>query len=94
MPLNEVARASTSTPAQTIHREDFGRLTVGAIADVAVFNVMKGNFGDVDAYGAWIEGQKRIFCELTVSGGRVVCNWNGRGGDDYRKLPPDYGVRP
>jgi dihydroorotase len=94
MPLKEVTRASTWTPAQMIHREDLGHLTVGAIADIAVFNVMKGKFGYADAYGARIEGQERIFCELTVSGGRVVWNWNGRGGDDYRKLPRDYGVRP
>jgi dihydroorotase len=94
MPLKEVVRASTWTPAQMIHREELGHLTVGAIADVAVFNAMKGKFGYVDAYGARIEGQERLFCELTVSGGRVVWNWNGRGGDDYKKLPPNYGVRP
>jgi dihydroorotase len=94
MPLKEVVRASTWTPAQMIHREELGHLTVGAIADVAVFQAMKGKFGYVDAYGARIEGQERLFCELTVNGGRVVWNWNGRGGDDYKKLPPDYGVRP
>ena len=66
----------------------------GAIADIAAFQVMKGNFGYVDAYGARIEGQERVFCELTVSGGRVVWNWNGRGGEDYKKLAPDYGLRP
>jgi dihydroorotase len=94
MPLKEVVRASTWTPAQMIRREDFGHLSVGAIADIAAFNVMKGTFGYVDAYGARIEGRERIFCELTVSSGRVVWNWSGRGGDDYKKLPPDYGVRP
>jgi dihydroorotase len=94
MPVREVVRASTWTPAQMIRREDLGHLSVGAIADVAAFNVMKGTFGYLDAYGARIEGQERIFCELTVSGGRVLWNWNGRGGDDYKNLAPDYGVRP
>jgi dihydroorotase len=94
MPLKEVIRASTWTPAQMIRREELGHLSVGAIADIAAFNVMKGKFGYVDAYGARIEGQERILCELAVSGGRVVWNWNGRGGKDYKKLAPDYGVRP
>ena len=94
MPVKEVIRASTWTPAQMIHREELGHLTVGAVADVAVFNMMKGKFGYVDAYGARVEGQERLFCELTVNGGRVVWNWNGRGGDDYRRLAPEYGVRP
>ena len=70
MPLKDVVRASTWTPAQMIHHEELGHLSVGAIADIAVFNVMNGKFGYVDAYGARIEGQQRILCELTVSGGR------------------------
>jgi dihydroorotase len=76
-----------------IKREELGSLTVGAIADIAAFSLMKGKFGYVDAYGARLEGGERLMCELTLSGGRVVWNWNGRGGDDYRKLPPNYGIR-
>jgi dihydroorotase len=93
MPLKEVIRASTWTPARMIQREELGHLSVGAVADVAVFQLMKGKFGYVDAYGARLEGGERLFCELTLSGGRQVWNWNGRGGDDYRKLAPDYGIR-
>jgi dihydroorotase len=93
MPLKEVIRASTWTPAQMIKREELGHLSVGAIADVAVFNLMKGKFGYVDAYGARLEGGERLMCELALSGGRVAWNWNGRGGDDYQKLSPTYGIR-
>ena len=94
MPLKEVVRATTWNPAQMIHHEELGHLSVGAIADIAAFNVQKGKFGYIDASDAGIQGQERILCELTVSGGRVVWNWNGRGGGDYKKLAPDYGVRP
>jgi dihydroorotase len=93
MPLKEVIRASTWTAAQSIKRVELGHLTVGAVADVAVFQLMKGKFGYVDAYGARLEGGERLLCELTLKGGAISWNWNGRGGDDYKKLAPDYGVR-
>jgi dihydroorotase len=93
MPLKEVIRASTWTPAQMIKREELGHLSVGAIADVAAFTLMKGKFAYVDAYGARLEGGERLMCELTLRGGRIAWNWNGRGGDDYQKLSPTYGIR-
>jgi len=93
MPLKEVIRASTWTPAQNIKREQLGHLTVGAEADVAVFQLMKGNFSYADAYGARFKGTQRLLCELTLRRGRVSWNWNSRGGMDYRKLSPTYGIR-
>jgi len=93
MPLKEVIRASTWTPAQSIQRPELGHLSVGATADIAVWNLMQGSFGYADASGARLEGKQRLLCELTLRQGTVAWNWNARGGDDYKKLPPDYGVR-
>jgi dihydroorotase len=93
MPLKEVIRASTWKPAQVIKRTELGHLTVGAFADIAAFNVQSGAFGYTDAYGARFEGKQRLVCELTLKSGRVSWNWNGRGGDDYKKLSPTYGIR-
>ncbi|MEZ5354419.1 MAG: amidohydrolase/deacetylase family metallohydrolase [Bryobacteraceae bacterium] len=93
MPLKEVIRASTWTAAQSIHREQLGHLTVGAEADVAVFEVRNGSFAYADAYGARLEGKQRIECQMTLREGRVVWNKNSIGGVDYRTLPPDYGIR-
>ena len=93
MPLTEVVRASTWKPAQVIHREELGHLTVGAVADIAGFKLLTGDFGFADAFDARFHGKQRLFCELTLSGGRVAWNYNSRGGVDYRKLPPTYGVR-
>src|SRR5918993_5647211 len=45
MPLTEVIRASTDTPATTIKRRELGHLSVGAEADVAVLRVLEGTFG-------------------------------------------------
>ena len=93
MPPKEVIRASTWTPAQMIHREDLGHLTVGAIADIAALR-HEGQVRLRRRVWRAHRGAGAHVCELTVSGGRVAWNWNGRGGDDYKKLAPDYGVRP
>jgi dihydroorotase len=93
MPLKEVVRASTWTPSEMIQRPELGHLTVGAIADIAVFRVMEGAFGFADASGGKITGKRRLLCELTLKDGRVVWDWNARTADDYRSLPKTYGIR-
>jgi dihydroorotase len=94
MPLGEVVRASTWTPAQMIHRDDLGHLTVGAVADVAVWNVAEGRFGLADAANGAVTGDRRLFCELTLKDGRIVWDWNARAATDYKTLDPSYGARP
>jgi dihydroorotase len=94
MPLVEVVRASTWTPAQLIKRTELGHLSEGAVADIAVWTLQEGDFGFGDASNGRHTGKQRLFCELTLAGGRVSWDWNARAGTDYRKLPPTYGVRP
>lgn len=93
MPLAAVVRASTWRPAQIVHHEELGHLSAGAVADVAVWRLLRGNFGFRDAANGKIEGTRRLRCELTLKGGAVVWDWNSRIGVDYRKLPSDYGIR-
>jgi dihydroorotase len=94
MPLVDVVRASTWKPAQVIRREDLGHLSVGAVADVAAWRLIDGDFSYLDASGAALRGKKRLVCDLTLSGGRIAWNWSGRGAGDYRTMGPTYGVRP
>ena len=77
MSLEEVVRCSTWRPAQIIHREKLGQLSVGAIADIAVLRLEEGRFGFVDSWGARMDGDRRLVNELTVSAGRVVYDMNG-----------------
>ncbi len=93
MPLAEVIRASTWNPARMIQREDLGHLSAGAVADIAVWRLMEGDFGFTDASGGGLRGGQRLFSELTLREGRIAWNWNGRGASDYRTLGPGYGVR-
>src|SRR6266481_9323198 len=72
MPLDDVVVRSTWHPAREIKREEFGNLSVGAPADVAVLRVENGKFGFTDMYGAKMPGGQRFACELTVRNGKVV----------------------
>jgi dihydroorotase len=91
MPLEEVILRSTWNPARVIQHEELGHLTVGAIADVAVLRLEKGNFGFTDSNGARLRGSQKLLCELTIKNGRTVYDLNGITRDDWDKLPPDYG---
>jgi dihydroorotase len=77
VPLQDVIARSTWAPARAIRREQFGHLSVGALADVAIFRVEDGRFGYVDAYKARFSGTKRLVCELTLRAGRVAWELNG-----------------
>ena len=44
MPLKEVVLRATWNPAQIIHHEELGHLTRGAVADVAIWQVMEEQF--------------------------------------------------
>ncbi len=94
LPLKEAVRATTSTPAEVIKRPELGHLSVGAEADVAVLRVMQGEFGYWDNNTGKVSGKERLFCELTLKGGTVAWDWNGRMGVDFKTLPPTYGIRP
>jgi len=93
MPLADVIRLSTSEPARVIGRPEHGTLTVGAAADVAVLGLEQGSFGYMDSFGGVLRGDRRLECELTLFGGDVVWDRNGRSGVDWRQLPAEYGVR-
>ena len=78
MSLQEVIEASTWKPAQVIGREDLGHLSVGAVADVAVFNIREGEFGFLDAREQLKPGARRkLEAELTLRSGQVVWDLNG-----------------
>ena len=77
MPLKEVIAASTWQPAQIIQREDLGHLSEGAVADVAVLNLLKGNFGFIDVQKKKMMGDQKLECELTIKDGIVMYDLNG-----------------
>ncbi|HET9487881.1 MAG TPA: amidohydrolase/deacetylase family metallohydrolase [Chryseosolibacter sp.] len=81
MTVQEVVLRSTLNPASVINRPDLGHLTVGTEADVAVFNLRKGDFGFLDVRGAKLKGTQKLEAELTIRAGRIVWDLNGLGGE-------------
>ncbi|WP_420603994.1 amidohydrolase/deacetylase family metallohydrolase [Flagellimonas sp.] len=77
MPLKEVIDVSTWQPAQIIKREDLGHLSEGAVADVAILNLRKGDFGFIDTKRKKMKGNQKLECELTLREGKVVWDLNG-----------------
>ncbi|SEJ35070.1 dihydroorotase [Cyclobacterium xiamenense] len=78
MSLNDVIAASTWIPAQVIKRPEFGHLTPGAGADIAVLNILEGNFGFTERTGMGkMMGKQKFETELTIRSGKVVWDLNG-----------------
>lgn len=90
--LFELFRRVTVTPKKMFGLEGTGTLTVGARADVAVFNILTGTFGFKDVANAKIEGHRKLECEMTFCDGELVYDLNARTGVDYTTMPSDYGI--
>ncbi len=88
--LDDVILRSTWNPAREIRHEELGHLSVGALADVVVLRLEKGDFGFVDMQGARLRGNQKLICELTLRDGKVVYDLNGITRPDWDTLPKDY----
>jgi dihydroorotase len=84
--IYDVVEMSTWHPAQQIKRTEFGHLSVGAIADVAVLRIDRGDFGFLDVRNGRFKGNQKIVAEMTVSGGRVAWDLNARAGQDWMSV--------
>ena len=82
--FNEVIERSTWNPAQIINKKDFGNLSVGVPADVALLSLEKGTFGFIDVAGNKITGDKKIVCQLTLLNGDVVWDLNGLAANPHK----------
>jgi len=88
--LDEVIERSTWNSARAIKQEQLGHLSPGAIADIVVLRVEKGEFGFLDIYNARLKGTQRLACEMTLKDGKIVYDLNGLGRPDWTTLPKDY----
>src|SRR5438034_6796829 len=87
MSLPDVLLRSTWNPAREIKRIELGNLSLGSVADLAVLNVRKGQFGFIDVDGGKMMGTQKLECELTVVGGKIVWDLNGISCPDWEKMP-------
>lgn len=70
MPLAQAVEASTATPARIFdYGPELGSLEVGRTADVAVFEVLEGDYTFMDATGNTRPGSMRLTPWVTLRGG-------------------------
>lgn len=81
--VQDVILRSTWNPANVIKHPELGNLSPGTEADVAVFNVIEGKFGFMDARGSTLNGTKKIEAELTIRAGKILWDLNGISGAQW-----------
>ena len=77
IPIYEVVNHSTAIPARIIRRPDLGSLSVGRDADIAVFQIEKGDFRFIDSGLFRMRGDRRLLCHMTIRSGKVLWDLNG-----------------
>jgi dihydroorotase len=87
LPLKEVIAEMTWHPALEVQQTQLGNLSEGAIADIAVLNLLHGDFGYIDGGGVMMKGTEKLECELTVKDGKFVYDLNGRAADLWDQPP-------
>lgn len=86
-PLQKVIEMSTWNPAREIHHEELGHLSAGAVADVTLLQLQEGKFGFLDSAGARFDGTRRFIAEVTIKGGEVMWDRNGRAAQEWKSFP-------
>lgn len=94
VPLEEVIRRSTTNPEREIHRQDLGTLSIGAPADVAVFQLLQGHFGYTDNGNARLDGNAKLVPLMTIRAGRILFDPTGLSMVPWQKARPQYFTTP
>jgi dihydroorotase len=71
MPLTEIVRAVTATPAALLKRPDLGDLTPGSTGDATILRIEEGRFTFTDSVGATMQGNQRFGLDSIVLGGKL-----------------------
>lgn len=94
MPLQEVIYRSTVTPSREIGHPELGHLSVGAEADVAVFQLLEGDFTFVDCGRAKMKGNQKFECVMTLRAGEIVFDPSGLSMPEWPDAPESYWKLP
>ncbi|HXW54897.1 MAG TPA: amidohydrolase/deacetylase family metallohydrolase [Candidatus Cybelea sp.] len=92
--LEDVIERSTVNPAREIGRPELGTLSIGREADVAVFELLEGDFGYIDCGCAKLTGNAKLVSRMTIRAGRVLYDPSGLSMVEWRKARPQYFKTP
>ena len=70
MPLHDVVRATTQTPAHIVHRDDLGTLGAGTLGDATILELHEGEFHYADVVGETIVGRQKLVGKGMVINGQ------------------------
>ncbi|MBD3181271.1 amidohydrolase/deacetylase family metallohydrolase [Candidatus Poribacteria bacterium] len=90
MPVQDVIKLSTVNPAKEIGHPELGTLSVGAEADVAVLEHLKGKFGFADCGKAKLTGSDKLECVMTIRAGDIVYDPTGMSMPEWVDAPEPY----
>ncbi|WP_158744802.1 amidohydrolase/deacetylase family metallohydrolase [Acidisphaera sp. L21] len=71
MPIPDIVRAVTHTPAKVLKRPDLGDLSVGSTGDATIMRVEEGRFGFTDVSNKTRTGRQRFALDSMVVGGAL-----------------------
>ena len=73
MGLDEVISAATERPAEIIHRDEgLGKLQIGGLGDVAIFDLLEGEFEFFDCHRQKLIGNQKLVNSQTICQGRLM----------------------
>ena len=94
MDLQDAILRSTVNPAKAIHKfPELGTLGESRVADIAVFRREQGLFALKDSWGKKKFASENLRCVLTVRGGELIFDEEGRGfpewqeAGEYERIP-------
>ena len=82
--VQDVILRSTWNPAKVIHKPELGNLSIGTEADVALFSLVKGDFGFIDIGSEKFKGTQKLVAEMTLRAGRIVWDLNGLAATEFK----------
>ena len=94
VPLEEVIRRVTVSPAEIIRRPELGTLSVGAEADLAVIELLRGKFGYTDCGWTKIIGDAKLENRLTLRAGQIIYDPTGLSAVAWQNAPAQYFTSP
>ena len=83
VPLHEVIKQSTVNAAMALKRPELGSLKPGCAGDASILSVREGKFDYEDVLGEHMTGDRKIFAEATVVGGKW---WHPKRGTKFPKV--------
>jgi dihydroorotase len=92
--LEDVIERSTANPAREIGRPGLGTLSIGREADIAVFELLQGDFGYIDCGCAKLTGNVKLVSRMTIRAGRILYDPSGLSMVEWEKARPQYFETP